>query len=58
MQKYEEAKKTITSLKTQLEEAKRIEEEVRIQLRTKEGDCKNLESEIVSLRKELDKATT
>jgi hypothetical protein len=42
-------------LKTQLEEVKRIEEVVRIQLKENEQNCKKLEVEIVSLRKELEK---
>jgi hypothetical protein len=51
----EETKKTIIILKTQLEEAKRIEEVVRSQLKEKEENCEKLEAEIVSLRKELEK---
>jgi hypothetical protein len=62
LQKYEEedhdleeTEKTIIILKTQLEEEKRIEEVVRSQLKEKEENCKKLEAEIISLRKELEK---
>jgi hypothetical protein len=56
-QSLEEIKNTIMNLKVQLEEARRIEEVVRIQLKEKEENCEKLESEIVSLRKELEKTT-
>jgi hypothetical protein len=49
--------KTIIILNTKLEEAKRIEEVVRSQLKQKEGNCEKLEVKIVSLRKELEKKT-
>jgi len=62
LQKYEEddrdleeTKKTIIIMKTQLEEAKKIEKVVRSQLKENEENCKKLEDEIVSLRKELEK---
>ena len=45
------------NLKFQLEEARRIEEVVRIQLNKKEENCEELEYEIVSLRKKLKKKT-
>jgi hypothetical protein len=51
----EEREKTIITLKTQLEEAKRIEEVARIQLKENEENCKKLEVEIISLRKEPEK---
>ncbi|KAH9293136.1 hypothetical protein KI387_041660 [Taxus chinensis] len=55
-QSLEESGKMIVDLKTQIEEAKRVEEELRNQLRTKEEDCEKRESEIVALRKDLEKA--
>ncbi|KAH9322622.1 hypothetical protein KI387_017261, partial [Taxus chinensis] len=42
----------------QLEEAKKTKEEVRIRFKKKEEDCKKPESEIVTLRKELEKKNT
>jgi hypothetical protein len=45
------------NLKIQLEEEKMIEEVVRIQLKEKEENCEKIESETVSLRKELEKTT-
>jgi hypothetical protein len=51
-------KKIIISLKTQVEEAKRIEEVLRAQLKEKEDVCNSLESEIVCLRKELERSNT
>jgi hypothetical protein len=56
-QSLEETENTIMNLKVQLEEERRIEELVRTQLKEKEENCKNLESEIVSLIKELKKTT-
>jgi hypothetical protein len=50
----EETKKKVIILKTQLEEEKRIEKVVRIQLKEKEENCKKLEAEIISLIKELE----
>jgi hypothetical protein len=50
-------KKIVIILKTQLEEAKRIEEVVRIPLKGKEENCKKLDIEIVSIKKELEKTT-
>ncbi|KAH9289128.1 hypothetical protein KI387_033245, partial [Taxus chinensis] len=49
------SRKMIVDLKSQIEEAKRVEEELRNQLRTKEEDCENPESEIIALRKDLEK---
>jgi hypothetical protein len=57
-QSLEETKKTITSLNIQLEEEKKMEEVVIIQLKENEGNCKKIEAKIVFLRKELDKSTT
>jgi hypothetical protein len=64
LQKYEEeehdieeTKKKIIILKIQLEEAKRIEEVARSQLKENEENCEKLKAEIVSLRKELEKTT-
>jgi hypothetical protein len=51
----DEIEEMIIILKTQLEEAKRIEEVVRIQLKENEDNCEKLEAKIVSLRKELEK---
>jgi hypothetical protein len=42
-------------VKTQLEEEKMIEKVVRSQLKENEENCKKLEAEIISLRKELEK---
>ena len=41
-QSLEEIENTITNLKVQLKEAKRIEEMVRIQLKEKEEFCENI----------------
>jgi hypothetical protein len=46
-----EIEKIVSIMMTQLEEAKRIEEVVRIQLKEKKENCENIEAEIVSLRK-------
>lgn len=46
--------KEVNSLKVQLKEAKRAEEEMEIQLMKKE-DCERFEEEIVSLKNEVDK---
>ena len=40
----------IVSLKTQLEEAKRKEEVMKIKMMKKEEECENLEEEVVTLR--------
>jgi hypothetical protein len=45
---------TIVHLKTQIEEAKRIEELLRIQINEKEYSCCKLEAEIVDLRKKVE----
>jgi hypothetical protein len=47
----------IMNLKVQLEEARRMEEVVIIQLKKNQENCEDLEYEIASLRKELEKAT-
>jgi chromosomal replication initiation ATPase DnaA len=56
-QTIEEMKKAIIRVKIQLEEAKMVEEVVRIHLKKKEENYKELESTIVSSRKELEKTT-
>jgi hypothetical protein len=40
-------------LKTQLEEAKRMEEVINIQMMKKEEDCEKLEKEVITLRVEV-----
>jgi hypothetical protein len=47
---------TIIHLKTQIEEAKIIEELLKIQINEKEESCCNLEAEIVDLRKKVEKS--
>jgi hypothetical protein len=47
---------TIVHLKTQIEEAKRIEELLNIQINEKEESCCKLEAEIVDLRKKVEKS--
>jgi hypothetical protein len=47
---------TIIHLKTQIEEAKRIEELLKIQINEKEESCCKLEDEIVDLRKKVEKS--
>jgi hypothetical protein len=47
---------TIVHLKTKIEEAKRIEELLKIQINEKEDSCCKLESEIVDLRKKVEKS--
>jgi hypothetical protein len=44
---------TIVHLKTQIEEAKRIEELLKIEINEKEESCCKLEAEIVDLRKKV-----
>jgi hypothetical protein len=54
---YDEISKsfeTIVHLKTQIEEAKRIEELLKIQINEKEESCCKLEAEIVDLRKKVE----
>ena len=46
----------IIHLKTQIEEAKRIEELFKIQINEKEKSCCKLEAEIVDLRKKVEKS--
>jgi hypothetical protein len=46
---------TIIHLKTQIEEAKRVEELLKNQINEKEELCDKLEVEIVDLRKKVDK---
>jgi hypothetical protein len=47
---------TIVHVKTQIEEAKRIEELLKIQINEKEDSCCKLEARIVDLRKKVDKS--
>jgi hypothetical protein len=47
---------TIVHLKTQIQEAKRIEELLKIQINEKEESCCKLEAEIVDLRKKAEKS--
>jgi hypothetical protein len=47
---------TIIHLKTQIEEAKRVEELLKNQINEKEESCDKLEDEIVDLRKKVDKS--
>jgi hypothetical protein len=47
---------TTVHLKTQIEEAKRIEELLKIQINEKEESCCKLEAEIVDLRKKVEKS--
>jgi hypothetical protein len=47
---------TIVHLKTQIEEAKRIEELLKIQINEKEESCCKLEAEIFDLRKKVEKS--
>jgi hypothetical protein len=46
---------TIIHLKTQIEEAKRVEELLKNQINEKEDSCDNLESKVVDLRKKVEK---
>jgi hypothetical protein len=50
-----ESEQIIIDLKTQLQEAKRIEEVISKQLNEKQLDCEKLEAEIVFLKRELEK---
>jgi hypothetical protein len=47
---------TIVHLKTQIEEAKRVEELLKNQINEKEESCHKLEAEIVDLRKKVEKS--
>jgi FtsZ-binding cell division protein ZapB len=47
---------TIIHLKTQIEEAKRVEEILKNQINEKKESCDNLESEVFDLRKKVDKS--
>jgi hypothetical protein len=47
---------TIFHLKTQIEESKRIEKLLKIQINEKEDSCCKLEDEIVDLRKKVEKS--
>jgi hypothetical protein len=51
----DEIEKIVISLKTQIEEAKEIEEDLKIQLTKKEETCHMLELEIVNLKKKNEK---
>jgi len=50
-----ESEQIIIDLKTQLQEARRNEEVLNKQLNEKQQDCKNIEIEIVELKRELEK---
>jgi hypothetical protein len=54
----EEIEKTIITLKVQIEEGKKIEEVLKSQLKERENICNSLESEIVYLRRELERSST
>ena len=51
-----EDKKEIIGLKTQLEEAKKVEDTLLEQMREKSLECEKLEEEVVCLRKKLEKS--
>ena len=55
-EKEYEDKKEIIGLKTQLEEAKKLEDTLLEQMREKSLECEKLEEEVVGLRKKLEKA--
>jgi hypothetical protein len=48
-------KEEIISLKTQLEEGKRMEEVIQIHMIKKEKECENLEKDVMTLRAEVNK---
>jgi hypothetical protein len=50
---FEKLREETISLKTLLEEARRIGEVKKVQMMKKEEDCEKLEQEVVSLRKSL-----
>jgi hypothetical protein len=54
MMRLENVFETIVHLKTQIEEAKRIEELLKNQINEKEESCCKLEAEIVDLRKKVE----
>lgn len=45
---------TIINLKVQLEEAKKVEEVIKSQLKMKEEKCEQVEAETVSLKEEIE----
>ena len=51
----EETREANVNLKTQLEEAKRIEEALKKQFDEKDKSCQNLEMEVVYLKKKVEK---
>jgi hypothetical protein len=51
----DETEEIIISLKTQIEEAKEIEEDLKIQLTKKEETCHMLELEVINLKKKNEK---
>jgi DNA repair exonuclease SbcCD ATPase subunit len=53
LEDFEKLREETISLKTLLEEARRIEEVRNVQMMKKEEDCEKLEQEVVSLRKSL-----
>lgn len=52
---YDELRKTIVILKNQLEEAKRVEEEIKGKNNVRKDHCAKLENENISLRNDLKK---
>ena len=55
-QREYEDRKEIIGLKTQLEVAKKVEDTLLQQMREKSQECERLEEEVVSLRKNVEKA--
>jgi hypothetical protein len=53
LEDFEKLREETISLKTLLEEARRIGEVKKVQMMKKEEDCEKLEHEVVSLRKSL-----
>jgi hypothetical protein len=52
----DETKEIVIRLRTQLEEDKEIEEDLKIQLTKKEETCQMLELEVINLKKKNEKA--
>jgi cell division protein FtsX len=53
LEDFQKLREETISLKTLLEESRRIEEVKKVQMIKKEEDCEKLEQEVVSLRKSL-----
>jgi hypothetical protein len=51
----DEVEEIVISVNTQLEEAKKIEEDLKIQLTKKEETCQMLELEVINLKKKNEK---